>query len=96
MTRSVALSRFPWLSANIEYTVTREPYFSTPYTIKMYSDLKIAIVGLTSDGLMKNEYAEMEEDVCIERLWFQLNVGLDTYMKLKNQTSFCYLSWWVK
>ena len=56
-----------WLSANIEYTVTREPYFSTPYTIKMYSDLKIAIVGLTSDGLMKNEYAEMEEDVCIEK-----------------------------
>ncbi|MDU6732400.1 MAG: bifunctional metallophosphatase/5'-nucleotidase, partial [Staphylococcus epidermidis] len=67
LTRSVALSRFPWLSANIEYTVTREPYFSTPYTIKMYSDLKIAIVGLTSDGLMKNEYAEMEEDVCIEK-----------------------------
>ena len=33
----------------------------------MYSDLKIAIVGLTSDGLMKNEYAEMEEDVCIEK-----------------------------
>ena len=59
-----------WLSANIEYTVTREPYFSTPYTIKMYSDLKIAIVGLTSDGLMKNEYAEMEEDVCIEDFGF--------------------------
>ena len=34
LTRSVALARFPWLSANIEYTVTREPYFSTPYTIK--------------------------------------------------------------
>ena len=27
LTRSVALSRFPWLSANIEYTVTREPFF---------------------------------------------------------------------
>lgn len=67
LTRSVALARFPWLSANIEYTVTREPYFSTPYTIKNYDDLKIAIVGLTADGLMKNEYAEMEDDVSIEK-----------------------------
>ncbi len=67
LTRSVALARFPWLSANIEYTVTREPYFSTPYTIKKSNDLKIAIVGLTADGLMKNEYAEMEEDVSIEK-----------------------------
>ena len=33
--------------------MTREPYFSTPYTIKNYDDLKIAIVGLTADGLMK-------------------------------------------
>ena len=61
------MARFPWLSANIEYTVTREPYFSTPYTIKNYDDLKIAIVGLTADGLMKNEYAEMEDDVSIEK-----------------------------
>ena len=60
---------------HIEYTVTREPYFSTPYTIKMYSDLKIAIVGLTSDGLMKNEYAGRKMSV-LRRLWFQLNVGL--------------------
>ena len=57
LTRSVALARFPWLSANIEYTVTREPYFSTPYTIKNYDEVKIAIVGLTADVLRKNEYA---------------------------------------
>ncbi|MEJ7461796.1 bifunctional metallophosphatase/5'-nucleotidase, partial [Staphylococcus warneri] len=30
LTRSVSLARFPWLSANIEYNMTREPYFSTP------------------------------------------------------------------
>ena len=67
LTRSVALSRFPWLSANIEYIKTKEPYFSTPYSIQHFDNLKIAIVGLTADGLMKNEYAEMEEDVSIEK-----------------------------
>lgn len=34
----------------------------------MYLDLKIVIVGLILDGLMKNEYVEMEEDVCIEKI----------------------------
>lgn len=67
LTRSIALSRFPWLSANIEYALTREPYFSTPYMIKEYNQVKIAIVGLTSDGLMENEYAEMEPDVSVEK-----------------------------
>ncbi|MEB6242255.1 bifunctional metallophosphatase/5'-nucleotidase [Staphylococcus gallinarum] len=65
--RSIALSRFPWLSANIEYQQTREPYFSTPYTIKQIEGVKIAIVGLTSDGLMEREHFEMEEDVQIEK-----------------------------
>lgn len=67
LTRSIALARFPWLSANIEYNVTKEPYFSTPYTIKQFDDLRIAIVGVTADGLMENEYAEMEQDVTIEK-----------------------------
>lgn len=67
LTRSVALARFPWLSANIEYIKTKEPYFSTPYSIQNFDNLKIAIVGLTADGLMKNEYAEMEQDVSIEK-----------------------------
>ncbi len=53
LTRSIALARFPWLSANIEYNVTKEPYFSTPYCIKHFGDLKIAIVGVTADGLME-------------------------------------------
>ena len=61
------MSRFPWLSANIEYQQTREPYFSTPYTIKQIEGVKIAIVGLTSDGLMEREHFEMEEDVQIEK-----------------------------
>ena len=86
LTRSVALSRFPWLSANIEYIKTKEPYFSTPYSIQHFDNLKIAIVGLTADGLMKNEYAEMEEDVSIEKHYYQLKDGLDIYMKSKNQT----------
>lgn len=67
LTRSIALARFPWLSANIEYNVTKEPYFSTPYCIKHFGDLKIAIVGVTADGLMENEYSEMEQDVSIEK-----------------------------
>lgn len=70
LNRSVALSRFPWLSANIEYRVTKEPYFSTPYTIKNFDGIKVAIVGLTSDGLMEKEYAEMVEDVKIEKTMF--------------------------
>lgn len=65
--RAVSLSRFPWLSANIEYKKTREPYFSTPYTIKEIEGVKIAIVGLTSDGLMEREHFEMENDVQIEK-----------------------------
>ncbi|MDH9160915.1 MULTISPECIES: bifunctional metallophosphatase/5'-nucleotidase [Staphylococcus] len=65
--RSISLSRFPWLSANIEYKRTREPYFSTPYTIKEIEGVKIAIVGLTSDGLMEREHFEMEKDVRIEK-----------------------------
>jgi 2',3'-cyclic-nucleotide 2'-phosphodiesterase/3'-nucleotidase len=65
--RAVSLSRFPWLSANIEYKQTREPYFSTPYTIKEIGGIKLAIVGLTSDGLMDREYFEMEPDVAIEK-----------------------------
>lgn len=47
--------------------MTREPYFSTPYVIKQYQDVRIGIIGLTADGLMKNEYAEMEPDVKIEK-----------------------------
>ncbi|WP_436862672.1 bifunctional metallophosphatase/5'-nucleotidase [Staphylococcus caeli] len=65
--RAVSLSRFPWLSANIEYKQTREPYFSTPYTIKEIEGVKVAIVGLTSDGLMEREHFEMESDVRIEK-----------------------------
>ncbi|MBU5845351.1 hypothetical protein JVU62_18540, partial [Vibrio cholerae O1] len=67
LTRSIVLARFPWLSAHIEYNVTKEPYFSTPYCIKHFGDLKIAIVGVTADGLMENEYSEMEQDVSIEK-----------------------------
>ena len=84
--RSIALSRFPWLSANIEYQQTREPYFSTPYTIKQIEGVKIAIVGLTSDGLMEREHFEMEEDVQIEKHYFHLNAGFVIFMRQKCQT----------
>ena len=53
LTKAVSLSRFQWLSANIEFALTKEPYFSTPYIIKEYDNVRIAIVGLTADGLMK-------------------------------------------
>lgn len=67
LNRSVALSRFPWLSANIEYAMTHEPYFSTPYIIHKIKDLRIAVIGLTSESLVKNENIEMEKDIAIER-----------------------------
>ncbi|MDO0995436.1 bifunctional metallophosphatase/5'-nucleotidase [Staphylococcus borealis] len=67
LTKAVSLSRFQWLSANIEFALTKEPYFSTPYIIKEYDNVRIAIVGLTADGLMKNEFAEMEKAVSIEK-----------------------------
>lgn len=67
LNRSIALARFPWLSANIEYAMTKEPYFSTPYMIKNIEGVSIAVVGLTSEGLMRNEHIEMESDVSIER-----------------------------
>lgn len=67
LNRSVALSRFPWLSANIEYAMTHEPYFSTPYIIHKIEDLRIAVIGLTSESLVKNENIEMEKDIAIER-----------------------------
>ncbi len=67
LNRSIALARFSWLSANIEYSRTREPYFSTPYMVKNINGLKIAVVGLTSEGLMKNENIEMESDVTVEK-----------------------------
>ncbi len=80
------MARFPWLSANIEYNVTKEPYFSTPYCIKHFGDLKIAIVGVTADELMESRLSEMEQDVSIEKTfhWHQ-NDGLDISMKLKSQ-----------
>lgn len=64
--RSVALSRFPWLSANVEYAVTHEPYFSTPYTVKDIDGLKLVVMGVSSEGLMKNENVEMEPEVIVE------------------------------
>src|SRR5699024_5961557 len=67
VSRAVSLSRFPWLSANIEYKRTQEPYFSTQYTFKEIEVVKIAIVGVTSDGLMEREHFEMENDVRIEK-----------------------------
>lgn len=67
LTKAVSLSRFQWLSANIEFALTKEPYFSTPYIIKEYDNVRLAIVGLTADGLMKNEFAEMEKAVSIEK-----------------------------
>lgn len=67
LNRSIALSRFPWLSANIEYAMTHEPYFSTPYNIHKIKDLRIAVIGLTSETLVKNQNVEMEKDIAIER-----------------------------
>ncbi|MDO5375989.1 MAG: bifunctional UDP-sugar hydrolase/5'-nucleotidase [Staphylococcus rostri] len=66
LNRSVALARFPWLSANITYAMTKEPYFSTPYLLKEFDGVRIAVVGLTSDDLVRNENIEMENDIAVE------------------------------
>ncbi|ARJ51464.1 bifunctional metallophosphatase/5'-nucleotidase [Staphylococcus lutrae] len=68
--RSAALSRFPWLSANVVYAVTHEPYFSTPYTVKYIEGLKLVVIGLSSEGLMRNENIEMESEVMVESATF--------------------------
>ena len=86
LTKAVSLSRFQWLSANIEFALTKEPYFSTPYIIKEYDNVRIAIVGLTADGLMKNEF-EMEKEVSIEKALLSAKRGLDIYMKVNILTS---------
>ncbi len=67
LTRSIALARFPWLSANIDTMLLRSLIFQLHIEIKHFGDLKIAIVGVTADGLMENEYSEMEQDVSIEK-----------------------------
>ncbi|KIX90565.1 2', 3'-cyclic nucleotide 2'-phosphodiesterase [Staphylococcus microti] len=66
LNRSVALARFPWLSANITYAMTKEPYFSTPYLLKTFDGVRIAVVGFTSDALVRNENIEMEPDIAVE------------------------------
>ena len=61
--RSVALSRFPWLSANIELKRTKEPYFSSPYMIRRVGGIKIAIMGMTSEGLMARENIKLQNSL---------------------------------
>ncbi|PNZ38657.1 bifunctional metallophosphatase/5'-nucleotidase [Mammaliicoccus vitulinus] len=65
LNKSIALSRFPWLAANIEHSKTREPYFTTPYTIKHVDGIKIGIIGFTSSGLMENKNIEFEDEVMV-------------------------------
>ncbi|HBV03377.1 MULTISPECIES: bifunctional metallophosphatase/5'-nucleotidase [Mammaliicoccus] len=65
LNRSIALSRFPWLAANIEHSKTKEPYFTTPYTIKYVDGIKIGIIGFTSSGLMENKNVELENEVTV-------------------------------
>ncbi|GGI38773.1 bifunctional metallophosphatase/5'-nucleotidase [Mammaliicoccus stepanovicii] len=65
LNKSIALSRFPWLAANIEHSKTREPYFTTPYTIKYVEGIKIGIIGFTSSGLMENQNVELEDEVVV-------------------------------
>lgn len=76
--------------------MTREPYFSTPYVIKQYQDVRIGIIGLTADGLMKNEYAEMEPDVKSRKPYYLLNAGFVIFMKLRKLIFNCNLSWWFR
>ncbi|WP_323702849.1 bifunctional metallophosphatase/5'-nucleotidase [Mammaliicoccus sp. Dog046] len=65
LNKSIALSRFPWLAANIEHSKTREPYFTTPYTVKYIDGIKIGIIGFTSSGLMENKNVEFEDEVVV-------------------------------
>lgn len=65
LNKSIALSRFPWLAANIEHSKTKEPYFTTPYTIKYIDGIKIGIIGFTSSGLMENKNVELEDEVLV-------------------------------
>lgn len=87
LTKAVSLSRFQWLSANIEFALTKEPYFSTPYIIKEYDNVRIAIVGLTADGLMKTNSLKWRKRLVLKKHYYLLNAGLDIYMKVNILTS---------
>ena len=41
-------SNFPWLSANIVSNETGEPYFGKPYLVKKVGEIKVGILGLTT------------------------------------------------
>ena len=73
LTKAVSLSRFQWLSANIEFALTKEPYFSTPYIIKEYDNVRIAIVGLTADGLMKTNSPKWRKRLVLKKHYYLLN-----------------------
>lgn len=46
--KTVEESSFPWLSCNILSNEIKKPYFGTPYVIKEFDDLKIAVLGATT------------------------------------------------
>ncbi|HJV46507.1 MAG TPA: bifunctional UDP-sugar hydrolase/5'-nucleotidase [Bacillota bacterium] len=48
LNKAIRESDFPWISANIVDKQTQEPYYGKPYTLKTFNDLKVAIIGLTT------------------------------------------------
>jgi len=74
--RAVSEANFPFLSANILHTETKEPYFGTPYHIKTLNHgFKVAILGLTTHYIPNWEKPEhikgleFEESIESARKW---------------------------
>ncbi|TDM12422.1 bifunctional metallophosphatase/5'-nucleotidase [Macrococcus lamae] len=64
--KAQAMADFPFLSANILHSRTKEPYFNSPYIIKTFNGMKIGIIGITSKGLMSKETVETDSEFAIE------------------------------
>ncbi|UTH14477.1 bifunctional metallophosphatase/5'-nucleotidase [Macrococcus equipercicus] len=64
--KAQAMADFPFLSANILHSRTKEPYFNSPYIIKTFNGMKIGIIGITSRGLMAKETVERVGEFAVE------------------------------
>lgn len=71
-----SLSQFRHLSANVIHTVTKEPYYGTPYIIKQIGQLKIGIIGISANGkidddMTSEECLEVEDTISACKRWIR-------------------------
>lgn len=78
--RVVDESTFPWLSANILYRKTQEPYFGQPYLIREAGSVRVAILGITTCVMEISELdVEMVDEVTALARWIAVLEERETY-----------------